>query len=202
MNSQSALNKLKQGNDQYVAAINTQSALSIDVNLPDVSQTQRPFAIVLGCSDSRVPAEMVFNCSSGDLFVVRVAGNVAAPSQIGSIEFACQHFGSQLIVVMGHTHCGAVKATVSALTSPPEAISPNLASIVECISPAVAPLVNESQAEANGELINKAMQANINHAVDNLSAQSSILKQLIDDGQLTIVGADYDLETGKVTFYD
>jgi len=160
------------------------------------------FAIILGCSDSRVPAELVFNCGLGELFVIRVAGNVATPTQIGSVEFACQHFGAELVVVLGHTHCGAVSATVDCLAATPDDLSPNVAAIVDCVTPAVQPIVEDSNDMDREELLLKSMRANVAKSVSDLQVNSEILPELIKQGNLKIVGADYSLETGEVTFHE
>ena len=201
MNADIALQYLIEGNKRYVSAINSDSALPTKLELSPVSEGQTPFAIILGCSDSRVPAEMVFNCGLGELFVVRVAGNVVEPNQIGSIEFACQKFGTQLVVVLGHTHCGAVNATVSALQSEPASISPNLASIVDQIAPAVTPVISGKEFENQDDLMLRSMRANVSHSVAGLQSRSNVLTDLVKEDKLKIVGAEYALESGKVNFY-
>ena len=162
---------------------------------------QAPFAIILGCSDSRVPAELVFDQGVGDLFVIRVAGNIVAPSQIGSIEFACQQFGTQLVVVMGHSRCGAISATVDALTGDPDQISSNLAAIVDRVTPAVYRVVADGVGQDRDKLLYDAMRANIKYSTKQLQCRSRILNDLINKKQLVIVGAEYSIETGKVEFY-
>lgn len=202
MDADAALAKLKNGNSRYVSAIEGGATLTTSVTLQDAMEGQQPFAVILGCSDSRVPLELVFHRGLGELFVIRVAGNIVAPSQIGSIEFACQQFGTQLVVVMGHTHCGAVSATVNALTENVDEISPNLASIVDRVSPAVLPVVNEYGDESKEELMQRAMRANVEHSVNSLVSRSRAIRNLIKNGQLKIIGAEYAIETGKVTFYE
>ncbi len=163
---------------------------------------QKPFAVILGCSDSRVPVEIIFDFSLGHLFVIRVAGNIVAPSQIGSIEFAAEHFGTRLVVVLGHDDCGAVSTTIGELKRPTESRSPNLSSIVERIRPAVEPLmVTETESE-EAALLDQAIQANIRASVNHLKHGSGILETLIRDDGLLIVGAEYSLETGAVDFFD
>ncbi len=202
MKPELALAKLKQGNKRFVEAIANDAELTTDVTLPDALNGQKPFAIILGCSDSRVPAELVFHHSLGELFVIRVAGNIVAPSQLGSIEFACQQFGTQLVVVLGHTQCGAISATVNALTEDPGEISPNIGALVDRVTPAVLPVVKSQHDCPKDELMLKAMRANVRHSVSNLSSSSSVIRNLIEMGQLKVVGAEYALETGKVNFYD
>ena len=163
---------------------------------------QSPFAIILGCSDSRVPAEIVFDQGLGDLFVIRVAGNIVAPSQVGSVEFAAAQFGTPLVVVLGHSQCGAVSATIDALLHPSEAQSPNLASIVDRIRPAVAGLIEPGEPRSRDDLMRRAVRANIRASANQLRHGSRILKEMVSGGSLTIVGAEYSLETGGVDFFD
>lgn len=203
MNADLALQKLKEGNQRYVSKTMGGGELATLVNRSPVEDGQSPFAIILGCSDSRVPAEMVFHRGLGDLFVVRVAGNIIEPSQIGSIEFACQNFGTELVVVLGHSHCGAVNATVKALLddSKQSAVSENIAAIVNQISPAVRPVVDKHRNLEHAELVHKAMRANIEQTVIGLQTRSRDLSALIASGKLKIVGGEYSLESGVVDFY-
>ena len=168
------------------------------------SAPQRPFAIVLGCSDSRTPVEILFDQGFGDLFVVRVAGNVVAPSIVGSIEFAASQFGARLVVVMGHTQCGAVQATLQALATGMGPESANIRSLTDRIGPHVAPLVRgpEGQVELSAELVREAVRVNVRAAVDHLRHGSRLLEDLVLAGELQVVGAEYELETGTVTFQD
>lgn len=199
-----ALTMLKEGNERYV-----ESLTSTDPKMqkrPELVAKQNPFAIILGCSDARVPVEIVFDQGLGDLFVIRVAGNVVAPSQIGSVEFAAEQFGTQLVVVLGHSHCGAVTACVDALINPEQYYSPNLQSIVDRIRPSVYNL--HELATANGqdvdadELVDRSIRANVRMSVSQLKHGSRTLEDLSNSGRLLIVGAEYDLETGKVRFLD
>jgi carbonic anhydrase len=137
----------------------------------------------------------------GDLFVIRVAGNVVAPSQIGSVEFACQQFGTELVVVLGHSHCGAINATVDALLGDPDAISPNIASIVDRVTPAVMPIVTKNDYIDQEDLIHQAMKANIEQSVIGLQMRSRTLRSFVKKGKLKIIGAEYSIETGEVEFY-
>lgn len=202
MQADQALQKLIDGNKRFIAATSESSEITTPLRSVCAADGQKPFAVILGCSDSRVPAELVFHCGLGDLFVIRVAGNIVAPSQIGSIEFACQQFDSQLVVVLGHSHCGAINATVDALTGDQDAISPNIASIVDRVTPAVLPIVNAGGYEGRTELIHQAMRANIEQSVMGLQMRSRQLRQLVRKGKLKIVGAEYSIETGRVNFYD
>jgi len=195
-----ALERLKAGNERFVAGQTGNSPAADRFRRLQLVDEQRPFAIILGCSDSRVPAEIVFDQGLGDLFVIRVAGNVVAPSQIGSIEFAAESFGTQLVVVLGHADCGAVKATLEQVRTPRAQRSRNLASIVNRIRPAVSELVAGDRPGNAGDLLDAAVRANVSASVDQLRHGSEILEELIDAGALQIVGADYSLQTGRVEF--
>ncbi len=163
---------------------------------------QEPFAIVLGCSDSRVPAELVFDQGFGDLFVIRVAGNVVAPSQVGSVEFAAARFGTRLVVVMGHSQCGAVTATLEELLGRTTTRSSHLRSIVDRVRPSLQTLLS-GRRESNPEaLLADAVRANVRASADHLRHGSEILEELIMNDGLLIVGAEYSLESGVVTFFD
>lgn len=200
-NARQALQRLKDGNLRYLSddippiLINAESRRQL-------LNSQNPFAIILGCSDSRVPAEIIFGQGLGDLFVIRVAGNVVAPSQIGSIEFAAEKFGTSLVVVLGHTMCGAVEATIEQLKRPTELRSPHLHSIVSRIRPGVEPLLDAEGSDDKDTLMRRAVRANIETSVANLRHGSEILENLIDSEKLLIVGAEYCLETGIVDFIE
>lgn len=197
-----ALQWLVRGNTRYVESL-TQTEQKVQ-NRPELVKEQNPFAIILGCSDARVPVEIVFDQGLGDLFVIRVAGNIVAPSQIGSVEFAVEKFGTRLVVVLGHSHCGAVTACVEALINPEQNYSPNLQSIVDRIRPSVYNL--HELATATGldidadELIKRSIRANTRMSVSQLKHGSRLLEDMTKSGDLLIVGAEYDLETGKVEF--
>ena len=197
-----ALMRLQQGNRQFVANIgDTAPALSQTRRLA-LAEGQQPFAIVLGCSDSRVPAELVFGQGFGDLFVIRVAGNIVAPSQVGSVEFAAARFGTRLVVVLGHTECGAITATIEELRQPTLHQSPGLRAIVDRIRPAVEPLLATPLREQPEALLAHAVRANIQAASDHLRHGSAILERLVERDGLLIVGAEYCLRTGVVDFFD
>jgi carbonic anhydrase len=195
-----ALARLTEGNRRYVQNVRSIDAL-LSHSRRDL-QTQRPFAIVLGCSDSRAPAEMVFDQGLGDLFVIRVAGNVVASSQIGSVEFAAERFGTQLVVVMGHTSCGAIDATLEALTGKSGPGSRNLMSIVDRVRPSVESLVATDLARHPDRLRQEAMRANVRASVSHLRHSSEIIERLVQRGELLIVGAELDLASGRVSFLD
>lgn len=201
MNSDIALKKLIEGNRRYVEATANGAELTITTKRQNVADGQNPFAVILGCSDSRVPAELVFHRGLGDLFVIRVAGNIVAPSQIGSVEFACQHFGTQLVVVLGHSHCGAINATVEALIGDSDDLSPNVASIVDRVTPAVHPIVRRQQFTDHDDLVHQAMRANVEQSVNGLQMRSRILRRMVERGDIKVVGAEYSIETGVVDFH-
>jgi carbonic anhydrase len=197
-----ALEKLKQGNKTFREATAAGEALVRTTIYDELGNDQKPFAVILGCSDSRVPAEIVFDQGLGDLFVIRVAGNIVAPSQIGSVEFACQRFGTQLVVVLGHTRCGAVTATVDSLLTDPDHISPNIAAIVGRVQPAVQPVIDQHEGASREEIIQLSGRANVELSVNSLRERSEILDGLIRAGELKIVGAEYAIDSGEVEFYD
>lgn len=176
-------------------------ALLSHTKLDELAEGQQPFAVILGCSDSRVPVEIVFDQGLGDLFVIRVAGNVVAPSQIGSIEFAAEMFSTALVVVLGHSRCGAVQATLQQLREPEEQQSPNLKSIVDRISPAVSAVLQTAADKDVASLERAAIRENVRASVKALQHGSTILEEMVTDGKLLIVGAEYSLDTGVVEFF-
>ena len=197
-----ALARLREGNRRYVAGVRGLDALVTHARRSDFVQGQEPFAVVLGCSDSRVPVELVFDQGLGDLFVIRVAGNIVAPSQIGSVEFAAERFGTRLVVVLGHTRCGAIQATLDELQQPGERQSRNLASIVGRIRPSVEDLLTTELRRDADALAREAVRANVRVSVGGLRHGSDILERLIERDGLRVVGAEYSLETGAVEFLD
>jgi carbonic anhydrase len=199
---QEALARLQEGNRRFVASLRDAATPGGPTRPLALPQAQQPFAIVLGCSDARVPAELVFGQGFGDLFVIRVAGNIVAPSQVGSVEFAAARFGTRLAVVLGHTQCGAIEATVQELRQSARHQSPNLRSIVDRIRPSVEPLLATTLAEQPEALLAQAVRANVRAAVDHLRHGSEVLEGLIARDGLLIVGAEYCLETGVVDFFD
>lgn len=196
-----ALARLREGNQRFVDEIRNHKSLGANRRI-EVVEGQHPSAIVLGCSDSRAPAEIVFDQGLGDLFVVRVAGNVVAPSQVGSVEFAAEAFGTRLVVVLGHSLCGAVKATLSELEKPSENRSKNLSSIVDRIRPAVEGLMATELRNDPDALMKAGIRSNIRASADHLRHGSPILEDLIANDGLLVVGAEYSLETGVVEFFD
>ena len=192
-----ALRRLREGNIRFL----TNQRLG-HPHMPELAAGQQPFAIILGCSDSRVPAEIVFDQGLGDLFVIRVAGNIVAPSQVGSVEFAATRYGTRLVVVLGHSQCGAVLATLEELRRPAESQSRNLRSIVDRIRPSVEPLLVSKGPQDEDTLVREAVRANVRGAVAQLRQGSEILQQLISQESLLVVGAEYSLETGAVEFFE
>jgi carbonic anhydrase len=195
------LQRLREGNRRFAEDLQT-GRLSTEARRNELVDGQEPFAIILGCSDSRVPAEIIFDQGLGDLFVIRVAGNIVAPSQIGSVEFAAERTGARLVVVLGHSMCGAILATLEELERPSENRSPNLRSIVDRIRPSLVTLLKTELWETRDSLVDQAVQANIRASVDHLRRGSPILENLIRNDGLLIIGAEYSLETGTVEFLD
>ncbi len=201
--AQEALDRLQEGNRQFVSGMQTGSARPDHFRRDLTLVQQDPFAIILGCSDSRVPAEIVFNQGLGDLFVIRVAGNIVAPSQIGSVEFAASRFDISLVVVLGHSQCGAVLATLEQLHEQSmQQHSEHSRSIVDRIRPAVEHLLESDDPLDPTELCESAVRANVNASVAQLQHESGMLKRLIDEKEMRIVGAEYSLETGVVEFFE
>jgi carbonic anhydrase len=202
ISARDALALLREGNRRFVAGTPAHDALSSASRRAELALGQAPLAIVLGCSDSRVPAELVFDQGLGDLFVIRVAGNIVAPSQVGSVEFAAERFGTRLVVVLGHSQCGAVIAALDQLQRPEPARSRNLASIVDRVRPAVEPLLKLPVAADPERLMAEAVRANVERSVQQLRHGSEILEQLAVADGLLVIGAEYSLETGAVEFIE
>ncbi|MDD9890743.1 MAG: carbonic anhydrase [Gammaproteobacteria bacterium] len=197
LDAETALLRLKQGNKEFRSG-ETPIEVDEERRLKLVEQ-QQPFAIILGCSDSRVPVELIFAQGLGELFVIRVAGNVATPTQIGSIEFAARNFGSKLVVVLGHSSCGAIKATIRELENPGQDLTPNLQVIVDSIKPGISSCITaEDPLETK---IEKAVRANVQSTIKRITNESEILQQKVAKEGLKIVGAEYSLESGIVNFF-
>jgi carbonic anhydrase len=197
-----ALQILRDGNRRFVADDRNRDTLATGTRRRALTAGQEPFAIVLGCSDSRVPAEIVFDQGLGDLFVIRVAGNIVAASQVGSVEFAASRFGTRLVVVLGHSQCGAIQATLEELGQTAEHQSRNLRSIVDRVRPSVESLLATELKHDPEALVRQAVRANIRASANHLRHGSDILEQLIQNEGLLVVGAEYSLETGVVDFFD
>lgn len=199
LNALEALDRLRAGNARFASNVMSLDSLTRHLDRSSITKVHHPFAILLGCSDSRAPAELVFDQGLGDLFVIRVAGNVVSPSQVGSVEFAAERFGTRLVVVMGHTHCGAVEATLDAVEGGPAPGSDGLMSIVDRVRPAVE-AARLAGAADRAALERAASRINVKMAVDHLRHGSPLLERLITREGLMVIGAEYDLATGKVEF--
>ncbi|RJG02476.1 carbonic anhydrase [Noviherbaspirillum sedimenti] len=202
ISAQEALQRLREGNLRFVSETESSGALTSQSRRSEVAASQEPFAIILGCSDSRVPAEIIFDQGLGDLFVIRVAGNIVAPSQVGSVEFAAERFHTRLVVVLGHSRCGAIQATLEELQRPTENQSRNLHSIVDRVRPSVEALLATELRHDHGALVHHAVRANIRASANHLRHGSEVIEQLIQKEGLVVVGAEYSLETGLVEFFD
>jgi carbonic anhydrase len=197
-----ALERLQEGNRRFASELKAGRRPTGEDRRRELVDGQEPFAIVLGCSDSRVPAEIVFDQGLGDLFVIRVAGNIVAPSQIGSVEFAAEQFHTRLVVVLGHSGCGAINATIEQLKRPVGMQSRNLRAIVDRVRPSVEPLLATPLRDDPQALVRDAVRANVRASASHLRHGSEILEQLIESDGLLVVGAEYSLETGVVEFFE
>jgi carbonic anhydrase len=202
MSASDALERLREGNRRFASDTGRREILTNEARRRELAAGQEPFAIILGCADSRVPAELVFDQGLGDLFVIRVAGNIVAPSQVGSVEFAAERSGTRLVVVLGHSQCGAILATLEELGRATDAQSRNLRSIVDRVRPSVEPLLATELANDHDALVREAVRANIRVSANHLRHGSEVLEQLIQKDGLQVVGAEYSLDTGVVDFFD
>ena len=197
-----ALQRLRDGNRRFVDNNRSSEGLITPRRRTELTTYQEPFAVILGCSDSRVPVEIVFDQGLGDLFVIRVAGNIVAPSQIGSVEFAAERFKTRLVVVLGHSSCGAILATLEQLQMPTGIWSRNVSSIVNRVRPSVEGLLDTDLRDDHNELVHQAVRANVRASADHLRHGSQVIEELIQKEALLVVGAEYSLETGVVDFFD
>jgi carbonic anhydrase len=202
ISAQEALDRLKEGNHRFAIDRCEHTALLGLKRRRELVAGQEPFAVILGCSDSRVPAEMIFDQGLGDLFVIRVAGNIVASSQAGSVEFAAEHFGTRLVVVLGHTLCGAVQAAIDSLQQPAGMQSPGIRSIVERIRPSIEELLQTELKNDSAALKRHAVRANVRASVNQLRNGSKILEKYVKEEGLLVVGAEYSLDTGVVDFFE
>src|SRR6266576_815079 len=202
ISAREALERLQEGNRRFVSDVRSHDTLTSQARRLEVAAGQEPFAIILGCSDSRVPAEIVFDQGLGDLFVIRVAGNIVASSQIGSVEFAAERFGTPLVVLLGHSRCGADLATVEEHMRPMENKSRNPRSIVDRIRPSVEALLATELRHDPDALVRHAVRANVRVSANQLRHGSEVLEQLIQKEGLLVIGAEYSLATGVVDFFD
>lgn len=202
ISAKDALEKLREGNRRFVNDEVSSETLASREHRAGEAKPQSPFAIILACSDSRVPTELIFDRGIGELFVIRVAGNIVAPSQIGSIEFAASQFGTRLVVVLGHSNCGAIIATLQELALKDSHRSPNLRAIVDRIRPALEPILGGLDNINDKAAVDECVRANVLASVEQLRHGSLILEQLIETGELTVVGAGYSIETGNIEFFE
>ena len=202
VSAQEALKTLHEGNNRYVSGVSNSNTKTSYAQRRALAAAQEPFAIILGCSDSEAPAEIILDQGIGDLFVIRVAGNIVASSQIDSVEFATEKFGTRLVVVMGHSKCGVVLATLEELRHEPKEKSQNLCSIIDRIRPSIEMLSGAELGDYSDSFVQQAVRANICASVNHLQQRSEVLEQLIKKDGLVIVGAEYSLETGVVDFFD
>lgn len=190
--AEQAVQKLLDGNARFVSG-NVEHPNQSAERRAEVVSGQHPFAIVVGCSDSRVPPEIIFDQGIGDIFVVRTAGQVMDDAALGSIEYGAEHLGIPLVVVLGHDSCGAVKATVEGGEAPG-----HIASLVEAIQPAVDEAAKGMSETNEEELLNASIDINVKNIVEQLETSEPILSELVEEGELTIVGARYHLDSGEV----
>jgi carbonic anhydrase len=197
-----ALQRLREGNLRFVDENRSSESVISPRRRAELKDGQEPFATILGCSDSRVPVEIIFDQGLGDLFVIRVAGNIVAPSQVGSVEFAAERFKTRLVVVLGHQNCGAIAATLEQLTGPTERQSRNVHSIVNRVRPAIEGLLETGLRHDYNALVHHAVRANVRASTNQLRHGSAVIEQMIQTEGLVVVGAEYSLETGMVDFFD
>ena len=194
MTPQQAIEILQQGNERFVNNVKRQQdMLSVRDELKD---KQHPFASILSCSDSRTTVELIFDQNLGDIFSVRLAGNVASTLAIGSLEFSTQYLGSKLVVVMGHSNCGAVKAACDHFKGG------NIGEIINMIDPAVSleTTVSSDRNSSNTSFVDKVCWHNVHEQINNIKQHSKIINQMVIDNQIALVGAVYDLASGSVQF--
>lgn len=201
ISAKEALERLKAGNKEFVSSM-LEGGAFLSGRRTELPKDQDPFAIILGCSDARVPSEIIFNQGLGDLFVIRVAGNIVAPSQVGSVEYAAALYNARLVVVVGHTRCGAILATLEELQRPSANQSRDLRSIVDRVRPSVEVLLKTELRNDLDALVSTAVRANVSASVNHLRHGSELLERLIQTDGLAVVGAEYSLETGVVDFFD
>jgi carbonic anhydrase len=200
--TQEALDRLKNGNREFALSMRNGQGERAGVHQAELLQVQKPFAVILGCSDSRVAPEIIFSQGLGDLFVIRVAGTILEPSLVGSVEYAAIEFDSPLVVVLGHSRCGGVLATLKELEHPTPGLSPNLRAIVDRVRQSVEPLLQTDLRNDTDALVAHAVRANVSASVEQLRHGSALLQQRIRKNALAVVGAEYSLETGVVDFFD
>ena len=199
---QDALIRLRQGNRRFVSGEKTAGVRSRQTQRNELAGGQQPFAVILGCSDSRAPVEILFDQGPGDLFVIRIAGNIVTSPIVGSVEFAAERANARLVVVLGHSDCGAVQATLDELHQPTEGLSQNWSAVVDRIRPTVERLLTSGPANDRVVLVQQAIRANVRASASYLRNDSAVLGRLIKQDELLVLGAEYSLETGVVDFFD
>lgn len=194
-----ALEFLKEGNHRFVGNLKANRDLLEQVNA--TREGQWPFAVVLSCIDSRTSAELIFDQGLGDVFSIRIAGNFVNQDILGSMEFGCNVAGSKLVVVLGHTKCGALKGGLDAAKIEGMGMD-NLNHLIDHFDPIIKTIINEGEdrSSANDDLLERLNQHNVKNAIDDIRKQSSTLKRLEEEGKIKIVGANYDVETGVVSW--
>jgi carbonic anhydrase len=196
------LARLIEGNKRFVANVRGIEATVSNLRRAELALSQKPHTVILGCSDSRVPSEIVFDQGLGDLFVIRVAGNIVAPSQLASVEYAAQRFGTSLVIVLGHTGCGAVDAALDDVLPHAAASPPSLSSIVSRIRPLIAPLVELDPDAPREALMRAGVRANIRASVEHIRRGTALIESMVNGGEMLVVGAEYDLVSGRVEVLD
>ena len=199
---QDALNLLRQGNTRFVSGERAADVRGRQAERNKLVVDQHPFAVILGCSDSRAPVEIIFDQGLGDLFVIRIAGNIVTTPTVGSIEFAAERVGARLVVVLGHSDCGAVQTTLDELHQPTEDLSKNWSAVIDRIRPAVEGILRTGLENDRGAQVQQAIRANIRASARYLRNESAVLSRLIQEDALLVLGAEYSLETGVVDFFD
>ena len=197
-----ALMLLREGNNRFIFGTPVASNPRNQTDRSRLETGQEPFAVVLGCSDSRVPVEIIFDQGPGDLFVIRVAGNIIAPATVGSIEFAVQQLDTRLVVVLGHNQCGAVQAALDELHKPSEGLPRDWETVIDCIKPFIKELLGTEIAKDRDALMQHAVRANVRASANYLQNESKVLRRLIQEDGLLVLGAEYSLKTGVVDFFD
>ena len=192
---EAALKMLEQGNKRFISAGFSRPNQNAKRRVETADKGQNPFAVILSCADSRVPVEVLFDRGIGDIFVIRDAGNIATTTDIGSIEFAVDHLGTPLVVVLGHSKCGAVSAAVQGGEAPP-----NIKAIVDFIAPAVTTAKDANPDKTGEALVPAAITANVWQATADIFKNSPLIREKVKEGKLKLVGATYDIKSGKVTW--
>ncbi len=197
-----SLDELKAGNRRFVAHLHHEVPTDNHNRQHELIINQKPIAVIVGCSDARVPPELVFDQGMGDLFVIRVAGNIITPSQIESVEFAALQFGPRLIVVLGHSQCGAVKATIEAMEGPVEQLGKMYSTVVEHVRVSVEKARTACDGCTGDQLLDQSIRTNVHRSIADLRSRSESLQRLEREEGLMVVGAHYEIETGRVEFLE